>query len=128
MDRSFFDTSGQRPYWTLVRKNTVINGLPATLSELTDAIPAGEHIPDAKFLAYLMVGHYRQTGIKLYSALAILSRSTEKDGERICLKFSKNYDGIAVRCPEDNRFKIWEPEQRSFVEYPIAVTTLLLPR
>ena len=82
-DKQAFANDKGETSWQLIQKIPVVNSTDKNLDEQKPLITPDEEIPTAQAMVYTIIGHYLNTGERLFEDIYVRTSSLVSDGHRV---------------------------------------------
>ncbi|MBU1091294.1 hypothetical protein KKA27_00240 [Patescibacteria group bacterium] len=102
-DEKFAENKGKTS-WYLVKKTPVKNSTSKTWKEQQGLLADNEETPTARVVVYAIIGHYKNTGERLFEKIYARCSDLDSDGDRVYVGYFDS-DGLRVDYyRDDSRF------------------------
>jgi len=90
--------------WQLVRKTPVPDSISKNWQEQQSLLGKDDEMPTAQVMVYTIIGHYLETGERLFERIYVRTSSVDYDGSRVFVG-SFGLGGLSVyRCRDDHHY------------------------
>ncbi len=89
--------------WQLILKTPVDNSTSKNWQEQQSLITKDEEVPDARIMIYTIIGHFLNTGERLFEKIYVRTSSVASDGRRVYVGYFVSHGLNVDRCWDDAR-------------------------
>lgn len=86
-DKQVFANDKGEPSWQLILKTPTANSTNKNWSEQQPLITSDEEVPTAQVMVYAIIGHYLNTGERLFEKVYVRTSSLGSDGNHVSVGF-----------------------------------------